>query len=82
LTTPFTAMNGNTIVLANLMPLFNTENSGRKQLDVSIGTNILMNNVTKGLRLGIEAGIPVYQDVNGIQMKNRFMTTIGIQYAL
>lgn len=81
LTTPFTANNGNTVILANLMPVFSTSNSGRKQLDISIGSNLILNSLTEGLRFGIEVGIPTYQDVNGIQMKNKIAGTAGIQYA-
>ena len=82
LTTPFTAANGNTIVLANFMPVFNTLNSGRKQLDASLGSNLVLDMITEGLRFGVEVGLPVYQDVNGIQMKNKVMGTVGVQYAL
>ena len=77
-----TAGNGNSIILSNFMPLFSTENSGRTQLDFSIGSNVVLDDVTEGLRFGIELGLPVYQDVNGVQMKNEFMGTIGFQYAL
>ena len=67
----------------NLMPLFNTLNSGRKQLDASVGTNFIVpSSSLKGLRIGLEIGLPVYQDVNGFQMKNSWMGTIGIQYAI
>jgi len=38
--------------------------------------------ITEGLRFGAEVGLPVYQDVNGVQMDNQFMGTIGLQYAL
>ena len=82
LITPFVAGNGNTIRLSNFMPLFNTLNSGRKQLDLSFGSNVVLDSLTKGLRFGIEVGLPVYQDVNGVQMNNEFMGTIGFQYAL
>ena len=67
----------------NLMPLFNNRNSGRKQLDANIGTNfIVQSSSLKGLRIGLEVGLPVYQDVNGFQMKNSWMGTVGIQYAI
>ena len=82
LITPFVAGNGNTIRLSNFMPLFNTLNSGRKQLDLSFGSNVVLDSLTKGLRFGIEVGLPVYQDVNGVQMNNEFMGNIGFQYAL
>lgn len=66
-----------------MMPLFNTENSGRSQLDVGIGTNFLVPKGSfKNLRIGAEIKIPAYQKVNGIQMKNTLMATFGVQYAI
>ncbi len=66
-----------------MMPLFNTINSGRSQLDLGFGTNFLVSKGSlKDLRIGAEIKIPAYQKVNGIQMKNTVMATFGLQYAL
>ncbi len=66
-----------------MMPLFNTANSGRSQLDVGFGTNFYVpKGSLKNLRIGAEIKIPAYQKVNGIQMKNTVIATFGIQYAL
>lgn len=66
-----------------MMPLFNTANSGRSQLDVGIGTNFFIpKSSLKDLRIGAEIKIPAYQKVNGIQMKNTLMATFGIQYTI
>lgn len=66
-----------------MMPLFNTTNSGRSQLDVGIGTNFFVpKGSLKDLRIGAEIKIPAYQKVNGIQMKNTLMATFGIQYTI
>ena len=66
-----------------MMPLFNTDNSGRSQLDVGIGTNFFVpKGSLKDLRIGAEIKIPAYQQVNGIQMKNTIMATFGIQYTI
>ncbi len=66
-----------------MMPLFNTANSGRNQLDVGLGTNFLVpKGNLKNLRLAAEVKIPVHQKVNGIQMKNTLMATFGIQYSI
>ncbi|MDG1333114.1 MAG: transporter [Crocinitomicaceae bacterium] len=66
-----------------MMPLFSTMNSGRSQLDLGIGTNFLVDSgKLKNLRIGAEVKLPVYQNVNGIQMKNGPMGTIGVQYAI
>ena len=66
-----------------MMPLFNTANSGRSQLDFGIGTNFFVpKGSLKDLRIGAEIKIPAYQQVNGIQMKNTLMATFGIQYTI
>ena len=66
-----------------MMPLFNTANSGRSQLDVGLGANYLMpKSILKGLRFAVEVKVPAYQKVNGIQMKNTLMATFGVQYAI
>ena len=66
-----------------MMPLFNTDNSGRSQLDVGIGTNFFVpKGSLKNLRIGAEIKIPAYQQVNGIQMNNTLLATFGIQYAI
>ncbi len=66
-----------------LMPLFDADNSGRRQLDLGIGTNFYIPaGALKNLRIGAEFKIPTYQNVNGIQMKNTLMAIVGIQYSL
>ena len=66
-----------------MMPLFNSDNSGRNQLDFGVGSNILIpKGKFKQLRLAFEVKFPLAQNVNGIQMKNQLMSTFGIQYAL
>lgn len=66
-----------------MMPLFNTMNSGRSQLDAGIGVNFLVpSGKLKNFRAGLEVTLPVYQNVSGIQMKNTFGGTLGIQYAI
>lgn len=69
-------------VEANLAPLFDIRNSGRTQLDFGVGSNYLFRNgVFKNFRLAVEFQLPIAQEVNGIQMKNEFAATFGIQYA-
>ena len=66
-----------------IMPLFNTANSGRSQMDVGLGMNLLMpKGSLKNLRLAAEVKIPTYQKVNRIQMKNNLMATFGVQYTI
>lgn len=66
-----------------MMPLFNTMNSGRSQLDAGLGANLYIpSGKLRNFRVGVEVKLPVYQDVTGIQMKNTFGGTLGIQYAI
>lgn len=69
-------------VTNNLMPLFNIQNSGRSQLDLGLGANyVFAEGALKNLRFGAEFQLPIAQEVNGIQMKNEYMATFGVQYA-
>lgn len=65
-----------------MMPLFNTANSGRSQLDLGIGSNLYIpTGNLKNLRFAVEVSFPVAQEVTGIQMENQWMGTFGIQYS-
>ncbi len=60
-----------------------TANSGGTLINSGLGVNFYApSGSLKNLRLGIEFGYPLYQDLNGIQMKNKESLTIGLQYAL
>lgn len=64
-----------------MMPLFDTRNSGRDQLDAGIGINTyLPEGSLKDLRVGAELSIPFSQQVEGIQMESTSTLTMGIQY--
>jgi hypothetical protein len=66
-----------------MMPIFNTVNSGKDQLQVGMGGNFLVSKgALKELRIGVEFVLPVYQHVNGIQMNNNGGFTIGLQYSI
>ena len=66
----------------NMMPLFNTENSGKSQINIGIGSNFYMpSGSMKNFRAAVEIVLPMYQNVNGIQMKNEIMGTLGFQYS-
>jgi len=66
-----------------MMPLFDTANSGRNQLDLGIGVNVLIpEGSLSNLRFGAEFELPLMQQVNGIQMKNQSMLTLGLQYTI
>ena len=66
-----------------MMPLFNTANSGRSQMDLGFGVNFYVpKGDLKNIRLAAAVTLPVYQKVNGIQMKNQLAATVGIQYSM
>lgn len=70
----------------NLNPMMvitaDTQNSGGTYLNSGIGFNIYAPNGTlKNLRFGFEFASPLYQNLNGIQLKQKETLTAGIQYS-
>lgn len=66
-----------------LVPTMDPDNFGGQQVWTGLGLNIYIpDGAFKNVRVGIEYELPVYQDLNGTQMKPVGMTTIGIQYSL
>ena len=66
-----------------MMPLFNTNNSGKSKLDLLGGVNLHLNEgVFKGLKIGLEVGYPIYQEVLGTQMNNDFSAIFGLQFTI
>ena len=61
--------------MAATMPDNDTNNYGGQRLDGFIGASIPMGVFS----LGIEGGAPLYQNLNGLQMKNDWYCTIGLQ---
>ena len=60
-----------------------TRNSGGTFINSGIGLNTYISNGTlKNLRFGLEFGYPLYQDLNGIQLKLKEALVFGVQYAL
>ena len=73
----------NTNLNPMMMPLFDVGNSGRDTLLGGLGVNYYVPEGSfKDFRIGLEYQLPVYQDVNGIQMEQTEMITAGIQYTL
>lgn len=70
----------------NLNPLMvitaDTVNSGGYFINGGLGFNIYVpNGALKNLRIGFEIATPIYQDVNGIQLKTKETITLGTQYS-
>ena len=67
---------------AMMMPLFNTKNSGKSLLVFGLGSNFYVPEGNyKNVRIGAEVSMPAYQDVKGIQMKNKLNGVISLQYS-
>lgn len=58
-------------------------NYGGERLDLHFGINLAgQEGVLQGHRLGLEIGLPLYQDLNGPQMERDWTVTIGWQKTL
>ena len=58
-------------------------NTGRESVSLFTGGNFYIpSGFLENIRLGIEAGLPVYQHAEGIQMEQAWSFTAGIQYSL
>lgn len=71
----------------NLNPMMvttaNTKNSGGKFINGGLGFNVYaFKGSLKNLRFGFEFSTPLYQNLNGIQLKNKETITAGLQYSL
>lgn len=56
------------------------ERQGARRLELGVGLNWAGRGAAEGHRVGIEAGVPVYQDLNGPQLETDWMATAGYQY--
>jgi nitrous oxide reductase accessory protein NosL len=61
--------------MAPSMPDADPDNYGGQRIDGFIGASFLLGPFS----LGVEGGIPLYQDLNGLQMKNDWYLTVGLQ---
>ncbi|AXT54721.1 transporter [Aquimarina sp. AD1] len=60
-----------------------TANSGMTYANAGLGFNLYaFKGSLKNLRLGFEAAIPLFQNMNGVQLRNKETITLGFQYAL
>ncbi|GAB1307478.1 transporter [Urechidicola sp. KH5] len=60
-----------------------TDNSGGFALNSGFGANFYIpDGAFKNMRLGLEYVIPLYQNMNGVQLGTKSTLTIGLQYAL
>ncbi|TPN85219.1 transporter [Aquimarina algicola] len=60
-----------------------TANSGMTYANAGLGFNLYaFKGSFKNVRLGFEAALPLFQNMNGVQLRNKETLTIGLQYAL
>jgi hypothetical protein len=68
-------------VYQNTEPGADPLNYGGTQLLAHIGTNVYFNHgLLKDQKLGVEYGIPFYQQMNGLQMNTHYIVSAGWQY--
>ncbi|MEO0525834.1 MAG: transporter, partial [Bacteroidota bacterium] len=59
-----------------------TNNSGGNFINSGLGFNTYIpTGALKNLRFGFEFGFPIYQDLNGIQLKQKETLSFGAQYS-
>ncbi len=69
-------------VITGGMPLSTAANSGRDEVDLHFGLNMVgQNGFLRGHRLAAEVSLPVYERVNGLQMSNDWSFMLGWQKA-
>ena len=74
-------INGNsdaiTSMQRNMSPTFDTANSGGSRWDASIGASHMLEN---GHMIGVEYGVPIQQNLNGLQIKMKQIFSFSWQY--
>ena len=66
-----------------MSPQADTENTGRNQINGLLGVNFTIpKGALEGIRVAAEYGIPLYQYVENIQMKQTGSFMIGVQYTI
>lgn len=69
---------------AMMAPPASAANTGWKKLRSYLGVNFSFGDspVFRDFKLGVEYGVPVYQDVEGVQMNEKSTLTAGIRYSI
>ncbi len=69
-------------VPSTVVPTADPDLRGGRQIDLSWGVNFYMRSgVLKGQRLAVEAGLPIYRDLDGPQLTPEWQLTLGWQWA-
>lgn len=66
-----------------MSPTNDTDNTGGIQADIAVGLNyVLFGNPKHNQRLSAEFSIPLYQDLNGLQLEQDWTLTLGWQFLI
>ena len=67
----------------NMSPSHRPDFRGGTRLDFAVSSNLMMpaGNPLAGQRIAVEFTLPIYQNLTGTQLKNRWRLTLGWQYA-
>lgn len=67
-----------------MVPTANTNNYGGEKVKSFLGVNFMFNQNSsfKNFRIGIEAGAPIYENYNGVQMDEDLSFQFGIKYSI
>jgi len=67
-----------------MVPTANTTNYGGKRVNSYLGCNISFPKTSflKDVRLGVEAGLPIYENYNGVQMDEGLTCNLGLKYSI
>ncbi len=67
-----------------MAPLANTRNSGYSRIRSYLGTNFSFGEKAffRDFKIGFEYGLPIFQDVKGIQMDEQHTITAGLRYSI
>ena len=69
------------LMMANRSPAENPNLQGGRRLDALFGVDFFLGKPLEGTRLSVEAGLPALQDLDGPQLRTRWVLTAGLQYA-
>ena len=67
-----------------MVPASNINNYGGEKIKAFIGMNIAFpkESIFKNIRFGVEAGAPIYEYYNGIQMNENLTLNFGVKYSI
>lgn len=67
-----------------MIPTANTKNYGGNKINSYLGCNVSFpqTSLLKDFRIGIEAGLPIYENYNGVQMDEELTFNAGLKYSI